>query len=184
MKTKCPCSEQSQGPTTTTLSSPHTLQRAVTPHHYIAPLSPHIHQRAATRPHHYTTPPSPHTPIARTTALARFVLIVCVDVLQPNQPIMVISSRSIYLTTLFFLDRLKSSKQLTSTCAHSFARNWQLPFLSQQKRENGRREYFMINLHKRRLLDPAGIRPATSLSPVRRASDWASEAGRIVCGKN
>ena len=34
-------------------------------------------------------------------------------------------------------------------CAHSFARNWQLPFLNQRKGENDRRKYFMINLHER-----------------------------------
>ena len=34
-------------------------------------------------------------------------------------------------------------------CAHSFARNWQLPFLNLQKGENDQRRYFMINLHER-----------------------------------
>ena len=32
--------------------------------------------------------------------------------------------------------------------AHSFASNWQLPFLNQQKGENGCRNYFMTNLHE------------------------------------
>ena len=36
-------------------------------------------------------------------------------------------------------------------CADSFARNWQLPFLNQQKGENDCRKYFMINLHERML---------------------------------
>ena len=36
-------------------------------------------------------------------------------------------------------------------CVHSFARNWQLPFLNQQNREIGPRKYFMINLHERML---------------------------------
>ena len=40
--------------------------------------------------------------------------------------------------------------------AHSFARNWQLPFLNKQKRENDRRKYFMVNLHERMLLTWAG----------------------------
>ena len=31
-------------------------------------------------------------------------------------------------------------------CAHSFTRNWQLPFLNQWKGENDRRKYFMIKL--------------------------------------
>ena len=41
--------------------------------------------------------------------------------------------------------------------AHSFARNWQLPFLNKQKRENDRRKYFMVNLHERMLLTWAGV---------------------------
>ena len=32
--------------------------------------------------------------------------------------------------------------------AHSFAINWQLPFLNQQKGENGRRNFFMTKLHE------------------------------------
>ena len=42
-------------------------------------------------------------------------------------------------------------------CAHSFTRNWQPPFLNQQKGENDRRKYFMINLHERMLLTLAGL---------------------------
>ena len=62
-------------------------------------------------------------------------------------------------------------------CAHSFARNWQLPFLNQRKGENDRRKYFTINLHERMLPTSAGVKPATSWSPVGRASNWATEAG-------
>ena len=50
-------------------------------------------------------------------------------------------------TYTHFLAR-PSPKWLTSTCAHSFIRNWQLPFLNQQKGENDHRKYFMINLHE------------------------------------
>ena len=53
-------------------------------------------------------------------------------------------------------------------CAHSFARNWQLPFLNQQKEENDRRKYFMINLHERMLPTSVGVEPTTSWSPVGR----------------
>ena len=63
------------------------------------------------------------------------------------------SSRSIYLTNLF-LGRLSPLKQLTSICAHSFAQNWQLPFLNQRKGKNDGRKYFMSNLYERTLLDP------------------------------
>ena len=51
-------------------------------------------------------------------------------------------------------------------CVHSFARNWQLPFLNQQKGENDSRKYFMINLHERILPTSAGVEPVTSWSPV------------------
>ena len=51
-------------------------------------------------------------------------------------------------------------------CAHSFTRNWQLPFLNQWKGENDRRKYFMINLQERMLPTLAGVEPAISWSPV------------------
>ena len=51
-------------------------------------------------------------------------------------------------------------------CAHSFARNWQLPFLNQWKGENDRRKYFMISLRERMLPTSVGVESATSWSPV------------------
>ena len=69
---------------------------------------------------------------------------------------------------------------LTSTCAHFFARNWQLPFLNQRMGENDSRKYFMINLHTRMLLDLAGVKPTTSWSSVRHPSDWATEASHCL----
>ena len=65
-------------------------------------------------------------------------------------------------------------------CAHSFARNWQLPFLNQRKGENDRRKYFMINLHERMLPTSAGVEPATSWSPVVRRIQL-SHRGRLWC---
>ena len=44
-------------------------------------------------------------------------------------------------------------QRLISSCAHSFAGNWQLPFLNQQKGENDHRKYFKIDHPKRILLD-------------------------------
>ena len=73
----------------------------------------------------------------------------------PVNPLWSCWVRSVYLTTLF-LGQVWSSKLLTSTCAHSFARNWQLPFLKQWKVENDHRKYFMINLHERMLTDLGG----------------------------
>ena len=62
--------------------------------------------------------------------------------------------------------------------AHSFASNWQLPFLNQRKGENGRRNYFMTNLHERTLPD-VRIEPATVRMPGRRASDRATAPGSM-----
>ena len=90
-------------------------------------------------------------------------------------------AQSVYLTTVF-LNRLSSlSERLTSTLAHSVARNWRLPFLNQRKGDNDRRKYFIIHLPERMLPDPAVIEGATSWSSVgRAASDWATEAGITV----
>ena len=65
-----------------------------------------------------------------------------------------------------FKDSRRHSSSWNQYCAHSFARNWQLPFLNQRKGENDRRKYFMINLHERMLPTSAGVEPATSWSPV------------------
>ena len=51
---------------------------------------------------------------------------------------------------------------LPALSAHSFASNWQLPFLNQRKEENGRRNYFITKLHERMLPD-VRIEPATEL---------------------
>ena len=78
-------------------------------------------------------------------------LFVYVEVLWPSQPNGVMSSA-------------------ISLHNHTFtARNWQLPFLNQQKGENDHRKYFMINLYERMLLTSAGVQPATSWSPVGRS---------------
>ena len=97
----------------------------------------------------------------------------------PVNTIKAMLSRSVYLTTLF-LGRL--SLLCVSTCAHSFTRNWQLPFLNQRKRENDCRKYFTSNLPERMLLYPSGIEPAISWSPVGWTSDWAKEAFFFMSG--
>ena len=66
-------------------------------------------------------------------------------VLWPSQPIWVMSSmvslayHTFSCAGLVFL-------VVNQYCAHSFARNWQLPFLNQRKGENDRRKYFRVNL--------------------------------------
>ena len=94
---------------------------------------------------------------------------VCLFVLRfygPVNPMGSCRARSVYLTTRL-LGRL-SPLNVNQYCAHSFARNLQLPFLNQRKGENDRRKYFMLNLHERMLPTSAGVEPATSWSPVGR----------------
>ena len=67
-------------------------------------------------------------------------------------------ARSVYLTT-FFPGMFIPLSRLTSTCTHSFARNWQLPFLNRRKGENDRRKHFMINLQKKNVAGLGGDRP-------------------------
>ena len=65
-------------------------------------------------------------------------------------------------------------------CAHSFARNWQLPFLNQRKGENDRRKYFRSISTKECCRPRRGLNPR----PPGLQSDGASEpprpAGTIV----
>ena len=51
--------------------------------------------------------------------------------------------------------------------AHTFTRNWHLPFLNQQQVENDHRNYYMINLHES--VAGPGLRPATPWFTVRLA---------------
>ena len=101
-------------------------------------------------------------------------LFVCVAVLWRSQPIRVMATRLPNHTFPW-------SKRLIIICAHSFARNWQLPYLNLRKGENNRNISWSIYT-KRMLPDPAGFEPATSWSPVERAFDWATEAGSYGFG--
>ena len=73
---------------------------------------------------------------------------------------------SVFLTTLL-LGRLSPRQQLTSI-VYILSTNWQLPLLKQQKGENDRRKYFMNCWLE--------VKPTTPISPVGRASSWATEA--------
>ena len=54
--------------------------------------------------------------------------------------------------------------------------------MNQQKGENDRRKYFMINLHERMLPTSAGVEPATSGLQSDGASNWATKAENICWG--
>ena len=72
------------------------------------------------------------------------------------------------------LQQAESSMPINSTCEHTFASNWQLPILNQQKGENDCRNDFLINIHKSKL-----VKPGFELgSAVRHATDCAMEPGR------
>ena len=61
--------------------------------------------------------------------------------------------------------------------AHSFASNWQLPFLNQRKGENGRRNIFMTKSQRKNVSPDVRIEPATVRIPGGRASDRATAPG-------
>ena len=52
----------------------------------------------------------------------------CIVALRPKSTAMVIAGRSVHLTTLISWASL--NKQLTSNRAHTFACNWQQPFMN------------------------------------------------------
>ena len=72
-------------------------------------------------------------------------------------------------------------------CAHSFARNWQLPFLNQWNGENDRRNYFLIKSSQKNVTDRVGSNPqppdhqsdAHQTEPPRFGVLYLSTAGMI-----
>ena len=70
---------------------------------------------------------------------------VCIGFLRPSLPNAVMSSA----VTLPSHSLTGQAKRLTSIVRILSKKNWKLHFLNQQKGENGRRKYFMINLHER-----------------------------------
>ena len=116
--------------------------------------------------------------------LRETVLFVCFVALRPMSTAMVIAGRSVHLTTLFSWAGL--SKRLTSNCAHTFACNWQQPFLN--KSAEGRRmtvEIISWSISTK-VWYRAGIELATPGSAVRHASearhvtDCATRPGKTV----
>ena len=61
-------------------------------------------------------------------------------------------------------------------CAHSFAINWQLLFLNQQRRENGRRNDFMTKSPRKNVPD-VGIELGAACMPSGHTSDRATAPG-------
>ena len=83
--------------------------------------------------------------------------------------------QSVYLTTLL-LGRL-SRPVVNQYCAHSFARNWQMPFLNKRKGENDCRKYFMINPHQRMLPTQQG---SNAWPPDHQSDAHLSEPPRLA----
>ena len=71
-----------------------------------------------------------------------------------------------------------TSMRSTSTCAHTYARNWQLPFLNQRKRENQWRNVSMINLNESHMTD-LWLALAIPGSAVSRGIDRAMRPSQI-----
>ena len=104
---------------------------------------------------------------------------VCLFVLRfygPVNPMGSCRAWSVYLTTLL-QGRLSPLSRFNQYCAHSFARNWQLPILNQRKGENDYKKYFMSKSPQMNVANSAGVELATYWSPVWCASNWATEAG-------
>ena len=79
-------------------------------------------------------------------------------------------ARSVNLATLSWASLLGSLPVLS---AHSFAINWQLLFLNQRKRENGRRNVFMTKSPRKNVPD-VGIELGAACMPSELASDRAT----------
>ena len=100
--------------------------------------------------------------------ITTMVLFVCFVALHPKSTAMVIAGRSVHLTTLFSWASL--NKQLTSNRAHTFACNWQQPFMNDSAK--GRRmtvEIISWSISTK-VWDRAGIELATPRSSVSFAS--------------
>ena len=114
--------------------------------------------------------------VHKSVRLYCLVLYVCVVALQPSQPNWVMSRAVSLLTSLLL-------QAVNQYCAHSFARNWQLPFLNQWRGQNDRRKYSMSNLHGRMLLtrreSNSQQSDAHQTEPRRSALFWFKQ--RFVC---
>ena len=85
--------------------------------------------------------------------------------------------RSVNLATLF----LGNPPRQFTLRAHSFASNWQLLFLNQRKRENGRRNIFMTKSPRKNVPD-VGIELGAACMPSEHASDRATAPGQnAIC---
>ena len=87
-------------------------------------------------------------------------------------------ARSVNLSTLF---PGKPPRQFTSiVSAHSFASNWQLPFLNQRKGDNGRRIFFSWPISSQECVPGVRVESATGSIPGGRASDRATTPGKAI----
>ena len=82
-------------------------------------------------------------------------------------------ARSVTLITLF-LDN--PPRQFTNTYCTFFASNWQLLFLNQRKRKNGRRNVF-VTKSPRKNVSYVGIELGTAFMPTGHTSDRATTPG-------
>ena len=101
-------------------------------------------------------------------------------VLRPFSTFKVISGVVNYLTNCSWTSLLGC---LPVFGVHSFASNWQLLFLNQRKRENGRRNYFMSKSPRKNVPD-VGIEFGAACMPSGHASDRATAPGflpRVTC---
>ena len=101
-------------------------------------------------------------------------LFVCVEVLPPSQPNRVMSS-AVSLPNHNFIGQAESFKRLTSIVHILSPETDNCPSWI-----SGRERMTVENSPRKNVADPAGVEPATSWSPVGRASKWATVAGLSV----
>ena len=83
--------------------------------------------------------------------VSSMLLFVSVDALRSRSTAEVMSGRSVIISTLFLGKPPRGRWPVLS--AHPFAINWQLLFLNQRKRKNGRRNNFMTKSSRKDVPD-------------------------------
>ena len=120
-----------------------------------------------------------HSPIYPSKLLPSVFVLFVLRFYSPVNPKGSCRAWSVYLTTLL-LGRLSPLSGKPVLCTF-IRQKRQLPFLNQQKGENDRRKYFMINLHERMLPTSAGLNPRPPRLQLDGAANWATKAGSSIC---
>ena len=89
-------------------------------------------------------------------------------------------ARSVYLTTLL-LGRVSPLSGYPVLCTIFCQKLTSALLESGEVREMTRENIPWTNLHEKKVTDQTGVEPTTCWSPVRCASNWATEAAFLLC---